>query len=47
MIYLDYAANYPCKKEVLAALTEVELNYIGNYNSTHTAGLKSKENLMK
>lgn len=43
MIYLDYAANYPCKKEVLAALTEVELNYIGNYNSTHTAGLKSKE----
>lgn len=43
MIYLDYAANYPCKKEVLETLTEVELNYIGNYNSTHTAGLKSKE----
>lgn len=47
MIYLDYAANYPCKKEVLAALTEVELNYIGNYNSTHTAGLKSKEKFNK
>ena len=40
MIYLDYAANYPCKKEVLETLTVVELNYIGNYNSTHTAGLK-------
>lgn len=43
MIYLDYAANYPCKKEVLEALNEVELNYIGNYNSSHEAGVKSKE----
>jgi len=27
MIYLDYAANYPAKKEVLDTLVEVELNY--------------------
>ena len=43
MIYLDYAANYPAKKEVLDTLVEVELNYYGNYNSSHKLGIKSKE----
>lgn len=43
MIYLDYCANYPCKKEVLEALSNVELNYIGNYNSSHDEGKRSKE----
>ena len=43
MIYLDYAANYPAKKEVLDALVDVELNYYGNYNSSHKLGIKSKE----
>lgn len=43
MIYLDYAANYPTKKEVLDTLVETELNYIGNYNSSHKEGIKSKE----
>lgn len=43
MIYLDYAANYPCKKEVLEELANVELNFYGNANSLHNEGLKSKE----
>ena len=43
MIYLDYAANYPAKKEVLDALVDVELNYYVNYNSSHKLGIKSKE----
>ena len=43
MIYLDYAANYPAKKEVLDALVDIELNYYGNYNSSHKLGIKSKE----
>lgn len=42
MIYLDYAANYPAKKEVLNEFLYVETNYIGNYNSTHALGRKSK-----
>lgn len=43
MIYLDYAANYPTKKLVLDELYSVELNYIGNANSTHSLGQKSKQ----
>ena len=42
MIYLDYAANYPAKKEVLDEFVKTELEYIGNANSTHNAGLASK-----
>ncbi len=43
MIYLDYAANYPTKKEVLDELCKVELEYEGNANSIHELGHKSKE----
>lgn len=43
MIYLDYASNYPTKKEVLDYMCDIELSYIGNYNSSHVLGMKSKE----
>ncbi|HBS10486.1 MAG TPA: aminotransferase V, partial [Firmicutes bacterium] len=43
MIYFDYAANYPAKKEVLETLIETEKNYFGNYNSSHFLGKKTKE----
>lgn len=43
MIYLDYAANYPTKKEVLDELVKVESAFIGNANSVHEEGKKSKE----
>ena len=41
MVYLDYAANYPTKKEVLDELVYAETNFIGNYNSTHKLGKKT------
>ncbi len=47
MIYLDYSANYPVKKEVLEYLTSVEINNIGNANSIHSLGIKSHETLDK
>lgn len=43
MIYLDYSANFPVNKEVLNYLSEVELKYYGNYNSSHKLGLLSKQ----
>lgn len=42
MIYLDYASNYPTKKEVLNYFNFIETNYIGNFNSTHPLGIISK-----
>lgn len=45
MIYLDYAANTPVDQEVLNTFTEVSLEYIGNPNSPHKAGLLAKERL--
>ncbi len=47
MIYLDYASNYPAKKEVLDALVNTELNYIGNYNSSHKEGKRSKNKFIE
>lgn len=47
MIYLDYAANYPVKKEVLEELNNVELNYYGNANSLHKMGMYSHNELEK
>lgn len=47
MIYLDYAANYPTKKEVLDYLSFLELNYFGNYNSSHKEGIKTKEKFIE
>lgn len=43
MIYFDYAANYPTKKEVLDYLSYVELNFYGNYSSNHPLGEKSRK----
>lgn len=45
MIYLDYAANYPTKKEVLDELIAVEEEYYGNCNSLHVLGERSREKL--
>lgn len=38
MIYLDYSANTPADPAVLHTFVETEQRYIGNANSTHTAG---------
>lgn len=52
MIYLDYAANYPTKKIVLDYLSEVELKYYANLNSSHKFGkrcldfVKNENNLI-
>ena len=42
MIYLDYSANTPADRTVLAAFSEAEQVYIGNPNSTHPAGRAAK-----
>lgn len=38
MIYLDYSANIPADPAVLEAFCRTEQTYIGNPNSTHSAG---------
>ncbi len=43
MIYLDFAANSPVRKEVLNAFVETESRYCGNAISTHQAGKAAKE----
>ena len=43
MIYLDYAATTPVDKKVLATYEKVCLEYIGNSNSLHKLGLKSRQ----
>ena len=43
MVYFDYCANYPAKKEVLDELVNAELKYFGNYNSSHKLGLITKD----
>lgn len=42
MVYLDYCANYPIKKEVLDDLVNSELNYMANANANHSLGQKAK-----
>ena len=41
MLYFDYSANYPVKREVLEYLSLVETSNIGNANSIHTLGISS------
>lgn len=41
MIYLDYASNYPVRKEVLECFSKVESSFIGNCNSIHGLGRES------
>lgn len=43
MIYLDYSATTPVNEEVLNTYIKVTKDYIGNPNSLHKLGIKSKE----
>lgn len=43
MIYLDYSATTPVIKEVLDSYNKVTKEYIGNPNSLHSLGQKSRE----
>lgn len=43
MIYLDYSATTPVDKSVLNSYIHVTNEYIGNVNSLHDCGTKSKE----
>lgn len=43
MIYLDYSATTPVNKEVLDTFNKVTKDYIGNPNSLHKLGKKTKE----
>lgn len=43
MIYLDYSATTPVNKEVLDSFNKCSLEYIGNPNSLHKLGVKTKE----
>lgn len=43
MIYLDYSATTPVRDEVLDSFSKCSREYIGNPNSLHTLGVKSKE----
>lgn len=43
MVYLDYSATTPVDKEILDNYVEVTNNYIGNVNSLHNEGIKSKK----
>lgn len=47
MIYLDYSATTPVNKEVLDSYVKTTNEYIGNANSIHNLGVKSKELYMK
>ena len=47
MVYLDYSATTFVLKEVLDSYNAVTNNYIGNANSMHFLGIKSKEMFMK
>lgn len=47
MIYLDYSATTPVRKEVLNSFVEVCEDYIGNANSLHQLGFSSKKLMMK
>lgn len=47
MIYLDYSATTPVLDSVLDSYIGVTKDYIGNANSIHTLGVKSKELMMK
>ena len=42
MIYLDYSATTPVNKEVLDTFNKSALEFIGNPNSLHKLGVKSK-----
>ena len=43
MIYLDYSATTPVNEEVLDSFNKVCREFIGNPNSLHKLGVKSKQ----
>jgi len=43
MIYLDYSATTPINNEVLEVFNHVSKNFVGNSNSAHSLGKKSKD----
>ena len=43
MIYLDYSATTPVNEDVLDSFVKCNKDYIGNPNSLHKLGIKSKE----
>jgi cysteine desulfurase len=45
MVYLDYCANTPVDKRVIAYMNELLVKYIGNANSTYKIGCESKSKL--
>ncbi len=47
MIYLDYSATTPVLEEVLDSYNRVTRDFIGNANSIHNLGVKSKELMLK
>ena len=47
MIYLDYSATTPVDERVLDSYCKVTREFVGNANSIHTLGVKSKELLMQ
>ncbi len=47
MVYLDYSATTPVDEKVLDSYIRVTKDFIGNANSIHTLGMKSKELLIK
>ena len=42
MIYLDYSATTPVNNDVLESYNKATKDYIGNANSMHSLGVKSK-----
>lgn len=47
MIYLDYSATTPVDERVLDSFIKATTEYIGNANSIHMLGVKSKELLLQ
>ena len=43
MIYLDYSATTPVSFEVLDTITKVTNEFVGNANSIHSLGVRSKK----
>ena len=46
MIYLDYSATTPVDESILDTYVKVTRDFVGNANSLHNLGVKSKELLM-
>ena len=47
MVYLDYSATTPVLPEILDSYNKTTMEYIGNANSLHNLGVKSKDLMLK